>query len=126
MQDVEDTFVSACRRMGYAPTASAMRRAGVVLAGATLTNGMFTLPNLGAISPADLARSLRAEAPEDFADLSQASLPPHGRNLTERMAAEVAASRKPRALPSDWEAVRRTKAGLTAEFMSEIEDNRKK
>jgi hypothetical protein len=111
--------------MGFAPTADAMRRAGVVLAGATIADGMLTLPNLGTISPADLAHSIRAEMPEAFSDLSMNHNRPAGGNLTERMKAEVAATRKQGALPSDWDAVRRTKTGLTASFMDQVAARRR-
>lgn len=125
MDPVEDAFIAACRTQGFSPTSSAMRHAAIVLAGANLAGGMIQIPNMGTISAADLAKSIRAEMPEAFAELTATTDRPASGNLTERMRAEVAATMTREALPSDWDEVRRTKTGLTAAFMAEIESSRR-
>jgi hypothetical protein len=99
MQDLEFLILTEARRQGVKPNADAVRQAGIDLAGSALTEqGLILMPGKGAISPADFVRSLRNRLPEAFGSIDDK---PAGKpaKLTERMRAEIAASRK-RPLPS--------------------------
>jgi hypothetical protein len=122
---LETLILTEARKQGCQPNTDAMRQATIHLAGATLNDqGLIHLPNVGSIAPADFIRSLRSQAPESFAALSDK--PPVTKssgNLTADMKAEVAANRRQRALPSDWWAVRSNTTGTTAQHMAERERN---
>ena len=70
MTNLKDKFVAECRRLGYHPDQNAMQKAAIDLCGASLTEGLIHLPNVGTISPADFVRSLRSQAPESFTPLN--------------------------------------------------------
>ncbi|UFX46136.1 hypothetical protein HAP47_0005340 [Bradyrhizobium sp. 41S5] len=118
---LEDAFIAECRRQGFQPNQNVMREAATILAGATLTHGLITLPSKGSISPADLARSLRAAMPESFDGVEDRPDSKPTVNLTESMRRELEAHPSKRALPSDWQTVRSKATGVTAEHLAERE-----
>lgn len=125
MTDVETLIIKEADRQGRRANQDAIRQAGVDLAGASLTSqGLINLPGRGCISPADFVRDLHSRMPEAFAVVADegTSEATEG-NLTERMRQEVAATRRQRALPSDWLAVRSKATGITAQHMAERERN---
>jgi hypothetical protein len=125
MTDLETLIMKAADRQGRRANRDAIRQAGVELAGASLTSqGLINLPGRGCISPADFVRDLHNRMPEAFAIIAdEGTSEATAGNLTERMRQEVAASRRQRALPSDWLAVRSKATGITAQHMAERERN---
>jgi hypothetical protein len=114
MQDVEDEFVTACRKQGFQPSADAMRQAAIDLAGSALTAGLIVMPGKGSITPKDFASSLRNQMPEAFEALNHVR---SSGNLTTDMRREIAA--RSRSLPADWSDIRSRMTGLTAQMMDE-------
>src|SRR3954447_9381346 len=96
---LETLILTEARRQGFQPDQHAMQKAAVDLCGASLTQGLIHLPNVGTISPADFVRSLRNSIPESFGNLDDKPVGalsddrPAG-TITERYLAEIAASRK--------------------------------
>ncbi|WKA29337.1 hypothetical protein [Bradyrhizobium roseum] len=97
MTDLEDRFVAECRRQGFQPDQNAMQKAAIALAGSKQTpEGLIHLCNVGVISPADFARSLRNGMPEAFAALADdkpAKSTGHHSGLTKQYTDEIAANR---------------------------------
>ena len=127
MQEIEDAFVSECRKQGLQPASGAMIAAAVDLAGSVMTDdGLMVLPGKGSLRPGDYVRTLRDRMPEAFGRLNDQSNDRPAGNLTERMRVEVAAGRE-RRLPSDWDSVRKRYAAgsTTAAMMDEIEASRR-
>ncbi|MCK1578697.1 hypothetical protein IVB03_03625 [Bradyrhizobium sp. 168] len=125
MTDLEDLIVKEASRQGRRANQDAVRQAGIDLAGATMTSqGLINLPGRGCIAPADFVRDLHNRIPEAFAIVAdEGTSEATAGNLTERMRQEVAATRRERALPSDWLAVRSKATGITAQHMAERESN---
>jgi len=115
MQELEDLIVAECRRQGCQPNSSAMMQMAIDLAGSSVgSDGMITVSRNGencSLRAGDYVHSLRGSMPTAFQSLTEAK----SLSLTERMKAEVAASRK--GLPSDWKDVRSRVTGLTASMM---------
>lgn len=125
MTDLETLIVKEAERQGRRANQDAIRQAGVDLAGGSMTpQGLINLPGRGCISPADFVRDLHNRMPEAFAIVAdEGTSEATACNLTERMRQEVAATRRQRALPSDWLAVRSKATGITAQHMAERERN---
>ncbi|MEH2510174.1 hypothetical protein V1291_001528 [Nitrobacteraceae bacterium AZCC 1564] len=117
MQELEDLFVAECRRQGCQPNSSAMMQMAIDLAGSLVSgDGTIRIVRNGenfSMRANDYVRSLRDSMPTAFENLTEAKA--KGLSLTERMRAEVEASRK--GLPSDWREVRSRVTGLTASMM---------
>jgi hypothetical protein len=113
--DIEDSFVAACRQLGFQPDANAMRRAGTDLAGSAMAEGSIVMPDKRSISPTDFAKSLKAAMPESFAAIADKPATSGERrsdeSMTDYMRRELAASRT--RLPADFEARRQRSTGLT-------------
>lgn len=119
---LENLILSEAKRLGLQPNAEAMRQAALDLAGSVLTDfSMIHMPGLGSIAPADFVRDLRSRMPSAFAGLDNERKVEVTGNMTHRMREEVAASRRNRALPTDWLTVRSKVEGITAEHMAERE-----
>jgi hypothetical protein len=122
-QNIEDAFVAASRNAGYQPNAAVMRQVAIEVSGGVMTeHGLIVLPGKGALSPVDLARSLRNQMPGAFSRLSDIDEPSEpSSNLTTDMSREIAASRN-RTLPSNWHDVRKqySAKSLTGKMMDEL------
>lgn len=119
---IEDLIMTEARRQGYQPDQNAMIAAAIHLAGSAMVNGLIVIPNKGAISAGDIVRGLRNQMPEAFTGLDkEGAEETTSTSLTEQMRREVAATRRRRALPSDWLAVRSKAKGITAEHLAERE-----
>ncbi|MCS3476269.1 hypothetical protein M2212_003115 [Bradyrhizobium elkanii] len=105
--EIEDGFVSECRRQGVQPGRSVMREAAVILAGSAMTDqGLISLPSKGVISLPDLVRSFRASMPGSFSEIGADKPDKQLGNLTESMRQEIAATRQAPRLPDDWRQAR--------------------
>jgi hypothetical protein len=119
---LENLILSEAKRLGFQPNAEAMRQAAIDLAGSILTDhSMIHMPGVGSIAPADFVRDLRSRMPNSFASRAHEYETETTGNLTDAMRQEVAASRRQRALPTDWLALRSKATGITAEHMLERE-----
>lgn len=117
---LENLILSEAKRLGFQPNADAMRQAAIDLAGGALTSqNMIHMPGLGSIAPADFVRDLRSRMPSAFAGLDDRKAETKPGNLTSQMREEVAASRRERALPSDWSEIRSKVTGISAEHMDQ-------
>ncbi|WP_441281146.1 hypothetical protein [Tardiphaga sp. 862_B3_N1_1] len=115
MTDLEDCFVAEARRHGWQPNKGDMIELAICMAGSQVRGDFIQLPSGHSIHVRDAVKSIRASREQHKQDTEQRQ---PAKTLTERMRREV--ERERRSLPSDWETVRRSKAGVTASMMDEI------
>jgi len=128
MTGIETIVVKAAASQGWQATAEAVRQATIDLAGSVISDqGLIVIPGKGAISPGDYATSLRTAMPTAFRPKTDQPAETSEDNLTERYRAEIAATRRKSALPSNFQEVRSRYAdsSLTARFMDELAAARK-
>jgi hypothetical protein len=124
---LETLIVSEANRLGIQPSAEAMQRAAIDLAGSVMTSdGLISIPGLGSISAGDFVRSLHGQMPEAFQALDAKSAKPVG-SLTARMMREVEANRRKKSPSEDWQQVRGKydASSLTARYMEELAASRR-
>lgn len=121
---LEGLVLAEARKQGRQPNQDAIRQAGIDLAGAQLTpEKLIQVPGRGVIAPADFVRDLHERMPHAFTGLDEeAAEEATSTSLTERMRREITATRRQRALPSDWLTVRSKATGVTALHMAERQE----
>lgn len=127
LQDIENAFVTECRKQGLHPNTATMNQLAIDYAGSVLNGGFIVLPSQHSIAMKDAVRDLAQRFPQIFNDIDPSKKDPRksSGNLTLDMQREIFETRRNRALPSDWTTVRDRVNGKTAEMMDAIAANRK-
>lgn len=127
--EVEDAFISECRKQGVQPSPDVMRRFAVDLAGSVINDQNFVLPGRLSLAVRDCVASFRSTMPEGFSSLEDHPPPSiNTESLTDQMMRELRQQRGT-GLPSDWNEVRakyKTPGNRTAEMMDIIRNLRLK
>lgn len=126
MQDIEDAFVTECRKQGLHPNPKTMNQLAIDFGGSVLNGGFIVLPSQHSIAMKDAVRDLAQRFPEIFNDIDPTKKD-HRKssgNLTLDMQREISEARRSRVLPCDWSSVRERVTGKTAEMMDAIAADR--